>query len=79
FFFVFGPINTTRVCFMLIFRLLFIGLKGFEISGVDIAERAPWRKKQMIMVQTGAKERKNGKRFIRRWFAIERIGNNIYE
>ena len=26
------------------FGVLFIGLKGFEISGVDIAERAPWRK-----------------------------------
>ena len=35
----------------------FIGLKGFEISGVDIAERAPWRK-QMIMVETAAKEPK---------------------
>ena len=54
-------------------------VKGFEISGVDIAERAPWRKKQMIMVETAAKEPKNGKRFKRRWFANERIGNNIYE
>ncbi len=46
---------------------------------MDIAERAPWRKKQMIMVETAAKEPKNGKRFKRRWFANERIGNNIYE
>ena len=35
--------NSTAVWFMLIFGVLFIGLKGFEISGVDIAERAPWR------------------------------------
>ena len=78
-FIVIGAMNSTAVWFMLIFGVLFIGLKGFEISGVDIAERAPWRKKQMIMVETAAKEPKNGKRFKRRWFANERIGNNIYE
>ena len=33
----------------------------------------------LIMVETAAKEPKNGKRFKRRWFANERIGNNIYE
>ena len=49
--------NSTAVWFMLIFGVLFIGLKGFEISGVDIAERAPWRK-QMIMVETAAKNLK---------------------
>lgn len=43
-FIVIGAMNSTAVWFMLIFGVLFIGLKGFEISGVDIAERAPWRK-----------------------------------
>ncbi len=72
--------NSTAVWLLLIFGVLFIGLKGFEISGVDIAERAPWRKKQMIMVETAAKEPKNGNLISkRRWFANKRIGNNIYE
>ncbi|MCU9778278.1 hypothetical protein N4849_14945, partial [Enterococcus faecalis] len=67
------------VWFMFIFGVLFSGLKGFEISVVAIAGREPWPKKQMIMVETAAKEPKNGKRFKRRWFSNKSIGNNIYE
>lgn len=78
-FIIIGAMNSSAVWFMLIFAVLFIGLKGVEIAGVDITQRAPWRKKQMVMVETAAKEPKSGKRFKRAWFANERIGTNIYE
>lgn len=76
---VIGAMNSSAVWFMLIFAILFIGLKGVEIAGVDFTQRTPWRKKQMIMVETAAREPKSGKRFKRAWFANERIGSSIYE
>lgn len=78
-FIVVSVINSSAIWIMLVFAVLFIGIKGVEISGVDITQRAPWRKKQMIMVETCNKEPKNGRRFKRPWFANERIGSNIYE
>jgi lia operon protein LiaF len=74
-----GAMNSSAVWFMLVFAVLFIGLKGVEVAGVNFAQRTPWRKKQMLMVETTGKEPKSGKRFKRAWFANERIGSNIYE
>jgi lia operon protein LiaF len=74
-----GMMNSPAVWLMLVFGVLFIGLKGVEIAGVDITQRAPWRKKQMIMIETTNAEPKSGRRFKRPWFANERIGTNVYE
>lgn len=74
-----GLLNSPAVWFMLLFAILFIGLKGVEVAGVDFTQRAPWRKKQMIIVETTNTEPKNGRRFKRLWFANERIGTNVYE
>ena len=74
-----GLLNSPAIWIMLLFAILFIGLKGVEISGVDFTQRAPWRKKQMIIVETTTTESKNGRRFKRPWFANERIGTNVYE
>lgn len=74
-----GLLNSPAIWVMLLFAILFIGLKGVEIAGVDFSQRAPWRKKQMIIVETTNVEPKNGRRFKRPWFANERIGTNVYE
>lgn len=74
-----GLLNSPAIWVMLLFAILFIGLKGVEIAGVDFTQRAPWRKKQMIIVETTNPEPKNGRRFKRLWFANERIGSNVYE
>ncbi|MHC5229759.1 cell wall-active antibiotics response protein LiaF [Enterococcus sp. LJL99] len=74
-----GLLNSPAIWVMLLFAILFIGLKGVEIAGVDFTQRAPWRKKQMIIVETTNTEPKNGRRFKRPWFANERIGTNVYE
>lgn len=64
---------------MLVFAVIFIGLKGVEVSGVVLFENAPWRKKQMAMVETTESEPKNGRRFKRAWIGNQRIGSNVYE
>lgn len=64
---------------MLVFAVIFIGLKGVEVSGVGLFENAPWRKKQMMMVDAVENEPKNGRRFKRAWIGNQRIGSNVYE
>lgn len=72
-------INSPAVWLMVVFAILFIGLRGVEISGIDFTQRAPWKKKQMMIIETTNVESKNGRRFKRPWFANERIGSNVYE
>lgn len=82
-----GAILTLSVLFnswafwiMMIVAILFIGLKGIEISGVGPFARVPWKEKSMIMVDTVPPETKGGRRFKRPWFSNDRIGtNNVYE
>ncbi|MBL1224757.1 cell wall-active antibiotics response protein LiaF [Enterococcus sp. BWR-S5] len=76
---VIGVINSPAVWLMMVFGILFVGLKGVEISGVDLTQRAPWKKKQMMIIETTNVESKNGRKFKRPWFANERIGSNVYE
>lgn len=74
-----GILNSPAFWLILVFAILFIGLKGVEVAGVDITQRAPWRKKQMIIVETTNTESRSGRRFKRPWFANERIGSHVYE
>lgn len=75
----FGLLNNPAVWVMLIFTILFIGLKGIEISGIDFSNYAFWRKKQMIMVQTQESQNHDGKKKKQQWLGNERIGNDVYE
>lgn len=70
-----GPI----IWIMMVFAVIFIGLKGVEVSGVALFDGAPWRKKHMVMVETAESEPKNGRRFKRPWIGNQRIGSNVYE
>lgn len=72
-------VSTPALWIMLIFAILFIGLKGVEVSGIDITRHAFWRKKQMQIIQTGDQECHNGEVYKNIWFGNQRIGNKIYE
>lgn len=72
-------ISSPIIWIMLVFAVIFIGLKGVEVSGVSFFQNAPWHKKQMVMVETTETEPKNGRRFKRPWIGNQRIGSNIYE
>jgi len=75
----FGFLNNPAVWLMLVFTILFIGLKGIEISGIDFSNYAFWNKKQMIMVQTQEAQNHDGKKKKQQWLGNERIGNHVYE
>jgi len=74
-----GLLSNPAVWLMLVFTILFIGLKGIEISGIDLSNYAFWNKKQMIMVQTQEAKNHDGKKKKQQWLGNERIGNHIYE
>ncbi|MGY3749168.1 cell wall-active antibiotics response protein LiaF [Vagococcus acidifermentans] len=71
--------NTPAFWLMIIFAVLFIGLKGVEVSGVALFSGIPWNKKKMVIVNTTESDLKNGRRFKRKWFGNTRIGSNTYE
>ena len=72
-------LNSVALWLMLVFGVLFIGLKGAEISGFNFSKHSFWKKKQMIMVETTDPESHQGKRKKQQWFGNERIGNTVYE
>lgn len=64
---------------MVIVAIIFLGIYGGKISGIDKIKNYSMKKKQMIMVETIESESKNGRRFKRKWFGNERIGSEAYE
>lgn len=56
-----GLLSSPAMWLVLIFAVLYIGLKGIEISGVDITKNAFWRKKQMVIVNTKAETHQIGR------------------
>lgn len=74
-----GLLNSPAMWMMAIFAVLYIGLKGIEISGVDITKKSFWRKKQMIIVNTSETEKHSAKREHQPWFGNQRIGSEVYE
>lgn len=74
--------NSIMVWFMIVFAILFLGLKGVESSGASIFEHmnlGPWRDKEIKIIETVEPEMKSGRRFKREWFGNQRIGANVYE
>lgn len=55
-------LNSPALWLMIVFAILFIGLKGVEISGIDFSKHSFWRKKQIIMVETDEPKKHDGKR-----------------
>ncbi|MGM0123803.1 hypothetical protein IGI37_001177 [Enterococcus sp. AZ194] len=74
-----GLLSSSAMWMMLVLAVVFIGLKGVELSGIDLTKNTFWRKKQMIMVNTKDAESHSGERKKHHWFGNERIGNQAYE
>ena len=72
-------LNSVALWLMLVFGVLFLGLKGAEISGLNFSQFSFWKKKQMIMVETTEPENPRRKKKKQQWFGNERIGNTVYE
>ena len=72
-------LNSPALWLMVFFAIIFIGLKGVEISGIDFSRYSFWNKKQMIMVETEEPENHDGKKKQQRWLGNERIGSKVYE
>lgn len=72
-------ISSPVIWIMMVFAVIFIGLKGVEVSGVALFDSVPWSKKHMVMVETAESDPKNGRRFKRPWIGNQRIGSNVYE
>ena len=72
-------INSYAFWLMLVFIVLFIGIKGFEIIDLDYGNLLFWRKKNIIMVQT--KEPSEEKEFISKksYIGTQMIGNEVFE
>lgn len=72
-------INSYVFWLMLVFIVLFIGIKGFEIIDLDYENLLFWRKKNIIMVQT--KEPSEEKEFISKksYIGTQMIGNEVFE
>lgn len=75
----FSLVNSPALWMMAVFAVLFIGLKGVEISGIDLTKNAFWRKKQIMMVQTEQLKTHNNERKRQQLFGNQRIGNDVYE
>lgn len=75
----FGLLYLPAVWFMLVFAILFIGLKGFEASGVTLRKTPFHLKKEMIMVEGMEPQDHSGEIRKQTLFGNQRIGNHIYE
>lgn len=67
--------------------IIIIGVVFFIGNGSDMFtnmksndfSKAPWKNKEMIIVETSGAVKKNNKRMKRPWIGNERIGNSVYE
>lgn len=74
-----GLINTSAIWLMLVFAVVFIGIKGIEFSGWSLKKYSLNQKKQLIMLETKEPEQHNNEIRKQTWFGNERIGNIVYE
>lgn len=72
-------LSNSALWIMLIIAIVYIGLTGIEISGVNITKHSFWHKKQMVMVHTTESAPHSGQKEKQQWFGNQRIGNDIYE
>ncbi|MCI1902754.1 cell wall-active antibiotics response protein LiaF [Enterococcus hirae] len=72
-------LNSPVIIGMIIFAIIFIGVKGVEISGVQLLKGNSWQKKKLERVETISPLPKDGKRMKRPLFGSERIGDEAYE
>lgn len=75
----FSVLYLPAVWFMLVFAVLFIGLKGVELSGVSLRKKNIHLKKEMIIVEGVEPLDHSGEIKKQAIFGNQRIGKQIYE
>lgn len=65
--------------FMIIFAIIFVGVKGAEDLGLEKVRKAITKKKKMIIVKTVEDKPISNYRSKGMWFGNERIGTDVYE
>lgn len=75
---IFSLVNSPALWMMVVLAVLFIGLKGVEISGIDLTKML-FGEKQIMMVQTEQLKTHNNERKRQQLFGNQRIGNDVYE
>ena len=74
-----GLLYNSAVWILMVFTVLFIGLKGVEIAGVNLSNWSLKKNKQMIMVETTEPKSHDGQKKKQPWFGNQRIGDRVYE
>lgn len=72
-------LNNIAVWLMALFAILFIGLKGAELSGLSFMNTSLWNKKGIWIVETEEPQDHSGQKSRQKWIGNERIGSHIYE
>lgn len=72
-------VSSPALWIMLVFGIIFVGLKGVEVSGIDPSKNAFWNKKKMVMVDAQEPDAHSGTKVKQPLFGNERIGNQVYE
>ncbi len=72
-------LNNFAVWLMLVFAILFIGLKGVEISGIELFQQNWLNKKKIVIVDTVDPSTHAAERTKKSWIGDTRIGSDIFE
>lgn len=72
-------VNSPATWLMLIFAVIFLGLKGFEVAGISMPSHSLKNKKSIIIVDTTDPASHSGERKKQSWIGNERIGSQVFE
>ncbi|UUV99024.1 cell wall-active antibiotics response protein LiaF [Vagococcus luciliae] len=72
-------LSSPAIWLALVLAIIYFGLIMGEISEVRLFNFAPWKKKQIKMIQTTSRNVRSGKRFKRPWIGSQRLGSDTYE
>lgn len=72
-------VNSPATWMMLIFAVIFLGLKGFEIAGISMPSHSFKNKKSIVMVETTEPTEHNDERQKQSWIGNDRIGTQVFE
>ena len=72
-------VNSPATWLMLVFAVLFLGLKGFELAGISMPNHSLKNKKSIVMVDSTEPSEHNGERKRQSWIGNERIGTQVFE
>ena len=72
-------VSSPALWLMLVFGIVFVGLKGIEVSGIDPSKNAFWKKKHITIVESEEPSAHGGTKVKQPLFGNERIGNQVYE